>query len=274
MPATRPLREGRAAGSSLSGLSAPTGPVEGPHVRRRARAAESARLEIVCGETHRGFKSHRLRHMGTDAHHRRPGEELAIEPAEELAIEEAMGLALEEAALAVSHGDVPVGAVALFDGRVIASRHNEREKRGDPTAHAELLALADAAAALGTWRLSEVTLVVTLEPCPMCAGALVAGPGGPAGLRSRRPQGRGVRIPLQPVRRPPPQPRGGGRARGPGRRGVGPSHQVLRRLDEAASLLARRDARVAESDGLENRCVARHRGFESHSLRSSGLVSG
>ncbi len=85
-----------------------------------------------------------------------------------------MGLALTEAALAVSHGDVPVGAVALLDGRVIASRHNEREKRGDPTAHAELLALSDAAGLVGTWRLSDVTLVVTLEPCPMCAGALVA----------------------------------------------------------------------------------------------------
>ncbi len=86
----------------------------------------------------------------------------------------AMGMALAEAASAVSHGDVPVGAVALVGGRVIAARHNEREMRGDPTAHAELLALSDAAAALGTWRLSEVTLVVTLEPCPMCAGGLVA----------------------------------------------------------------------------------------------------
>ncbi len=64
--------------------------------------------------------------------------------------------------------------MALHGGRVIASRHNEREKKEDPTAHAELLALADAAAELGTWRLSEVTLVVTLEPCPMCAGGLVA----------------------------------------------------------------------------------------------------
>ena len=87
---------------------------------------------------------------------------------------QAMGLALAEASAAVSHGDVPVGAVALVGGRVVAARHNEREKRGDPTAHAELLALSDAAAALGTWRLSEVTLVVTLEPCPMCAGGLVA----------------------------------------------------------------------------------------------------
>jgi tRNA(adenine34) deaminase len=88
--------------------------------------------------------------------------------------EEAMGLALEESAAAMGHGDVPVGAIALLGGRVIAARHNEREERGDPTAHAEMLALADASAVLGTWRLSDVTLVVTLEPCPMCAGALIA----------------------------------------------------------------------------------------------------
>jgi tRNA(adenine34) deaminase len=89
--------------------------------------------------------------------------------------DEAMSLALAEAARAVAHDDVPVGAVALVDGQVVASRHNERELSADPTAHAELLALRDAAAALGTWRLGAVTLVVTLEPCPMCAGALVAG---------------------------------------------------------------------------------------------------
>jgi tRNA(adenine34) deaminase len=88
--------------------------------------------------------------------------------------DELMGMALAEAEAAGAHGDVPVGAVAWGDGRVLARRHNERELRGDPTAHAELLALRDAAAALGTWRLSPVTLVVTLEPCPMCAGALVA----------------------------------------------------------------------------------------------------
>ncbi|HUY64506.1 MAG TPA: tRNA adenosine(34) deaminase TadA [Acidimicrobiales bacterium] len=87
----------------------------------------------------------------------------------------AMRLALEEAASAAAHGDVPVGAVALADGAVIASRHNERHRSGDPTAHAEILALRDAAAHLGRWRLDDVTLVVTLEPCPMCAGALVAG---------------------------------------------------------------------------------------------------
>jgi tRNA(adenine34) deaminase len=86
----------------------------------------------------------------------------------------AMRLALAEAEAAVSHGDVPVGAVVLVGGEVIASRHNERELLGDPTAHAEILALRDAASALGTWRLDEATLVVTLEPCAMCAGALVA----------------------------------------------------------------------------------------------------
>jgi len=85
-----------------------------------------------------------------------------------------MGLALAEAQQAIAHGDVPVGAITLVDGLVIAARHNERELRGDPTAHAEVLALQDTAAALGGWRLSTVTLVVTLEPCPMCAGALVA----------------------------------------------------------------------------------------------------
>ena len=86
----------------------------------------------------------------------------------------AMRLALDEAALAATHGDVPIGAVALVDGEVVARRHNERELTGDPTAHAELLCLRDAAAARGGWRLDGLTLVVTLEPCPMCAGALWA----------------------------------------------------------------------------------------------------
>ena len=84
-----------------------------------------------------------------------------------------MTVALEEAEAALAHADVPIGAVALVDGEVIARRHNERELTGDPTAHAELLALRDAAKALGRWRLDDVTLVVTLEPCAMCAGALV-----------------------------------------------------------------------------------------------------
>ena len=88
--------------------------------------------------------------------------------------ERAMELALAEAEAALAHGDVPVGAVALVGGEVVAQRHNEREQAADPTAHAEILVLKDAAAAVGSWRLEAVTLVVTLEPCPMCAGALVA----------------------------------------------------------------------------------------------------
>ena len=86
-----------------------------------------------------------------------------------------MRIALAEAEAAMGHGDVPVGAVVLVDGQVVAARHNEREAQADPTAHAEILALRDAAAALGGWRLERTTIVVTLEPCPMCAGALVAG---------------------------------------------------------------------------------------------------
>ena len=85
-----------------------------------------------------------------------------------------MGLALDEAAAAAAAGEVPVGAVVLHDGVVVARRRNERQATDDPTAHAELLAIRDAAAALGTRRLHDATLVVTLEPCPMCAGAVWA----------------------------------------------------------------------------------------------------
>ena len=85
----------------------------------------------------------------------------------------AMQLALDEAGRAAEGGDVPVGAVVLSaDGSLLATGHNEREATGDPTAHAEVLALRRAATALGEWRLSGCTLVVTLEPCTMCAGAL------------------------------------------------------------------------------------------------------
>jgi tRNA(adenine34) deaminase len=84
-----------------------------------------------------------------------------------------MGLAIAEAERSLSHDDVPVGALVVVEGAVVAARHNEREFLGDPTAHAEILALRDAAEVLGRWRLSDATLVVTLEPCAMCAGALV-----------------------------------------------------------------------------------------------------
>jgi tRNA(adenine34) deaminase len=84
-----------------------------------------------------------------------------------------MSIALEEARSAEAHGDVPVGAIVVHEHKVIARRHNERELTGDPTAHAEVLALRDAAAVIGNWHLEECVLVVTLEPCVMCAGAMV-----------------------------------------------------------------------------------------------------
>jgi tRNA(adenine34) deaminase len=87
--------------------------------------------------------------------------------------EEAMRLALAEAESAAAADDVPVGAVVLRDGELLASAGNRREQDGDPTAHAEILALRAAAARAGTWRLDGATMVITLEPCPMCAGALV-----------------------------------------------------------------------------------------------------
>jgi tRNA(adenine34) deaminase len=84
-----------------------------------------------------------------------------------------MALALVEADAAAAHADVPIGAVVVRDDEVLARAHNRREVDQDPTAHAEILALRDAARALGSWRLSGCTLYVTLEPCTMCAGALV-----------------------------------------------------------------------------------------------------
>jgi tRNA(adenine34) deaminase len=84
-----------------------------------------------------------------------------------------MDLALREARRALEHDDVPIGAVVVHAGEVIGVGHNERELREDPTAHAEVLALREAAAALGSWRVLESTLYVTLEPCAMCAGAIV-----------------------------------------------------------------------------------------------------
>jgi tRNA(adenine34) deaminase len=88
--------------------------------------------------------------------------------------EQEMEVALEEAERAGLAGEVPIGAVVVLDGRVIARAGNRRARDHDPTAHAEVLALRAAAAAQGSWRLDGATLVVTLEPCPMCAGALVA----------------------------------------------------------------------------------------------------
>jgi tRNA(adenine34) deaminase len=84
-----------------------------------------------------------------------------------------MRLALREAQAALDHDDVPIGAVVVHEGEVIGAGHNERELRQDPTAHAELIALREASRALGSWRVLDAVLYVTLEPCTMCAGAIV-----------------------------------------------------------------------------------------------------
>ena len=84
-----------------------------------------------------------------------------------------MLLALEQAQMAAEHGDVPVGAVIVRDGKIIAAAHNRREQTGDATAHAEILAIQEACHVLQSWRLIGCTMYVTLEPCPMCAGACV-----------------------------------------------------------------------------------------------------
>jgi tRNA(adenine34) deaminase len=86
---------------------------------------------------------------------------------------EMMRLALEEAERAAAHDDVPIGAVVARDGEVLAAAGNERELRADPTAHAEILALRAASERLGGWRIPDTTIYVTLEPCAMCAGAIV-----------------------------------------------------------------------------------------------------
>ena len=84
-----------------------------------------------------------------------------------------MRAAIEQAQIAQENGDVPIGAVIIYEGQIIAKAYNQREQLQDPTAHAEIIALTQAAAALGSWRLNGCTMYVTLEPCPMCAGALV-----------------------------------------------------------------------------------------------------
>jgi tRNA(adenine34) deaminase len=84
-----------------------------------------------------------------------------------------MRLALREATRALEHDDVPIGAVIVREGEVIGSGHNEREERSDPTAHAEMIALREAARTLGSWRVLDAVMYITLEPCAMCAGAIV-----------------------------------------------------------------------------------------------------
>ena len=86
-----------------------------------------------------------------------------------------MRMAIAEAGIAEENGDVPIGAVIVYQGRLIGKAHNQRQLLNDPTAHAEIIALTQAAESVGNWRLGGCTIYVTLEPCPMCAGALVLG---------------------------------------------------------------------------------------------------
>ncbi len=123
------------------------------------------------------------------------------------------GAAIAEARAALAHDDVPIGAVVVRDaGEVIGAGHNERELREDPTAHAEMLALREAAAALGSWRLLDSTLYVTLEPCAMCAGAIVLARVPRVVYGTRRPEGRRRRQRPRRPRRAAPQPPPGGRS--------------------------------------------------------------
>ena len=101
------------------------------------------------------------------------GEDIALRNSKE--DERFMKLAIEQAKIAQDNGDVPIGAVIVYKDQIIAKAYNQREQLADPTAHAEIIALTQAAAALGNWHLNGCTMYVTLEPCPMCAGALVLG---------------------------------------------------------------------------------------------------
>lgn len=158
-----------------------------------------------------------------------------------------MRLALAEARSAAQEDEVPVGAVAAIEGRVVARAHNRREALGDPTAHAEMLALTQAAAALGRWRLSGVTLYVTLEPCLMCAGAMVLARLERLVYGAEDPKGGAVRSVYRVLEDPRLNHR------------VAVTAGVL--ADECGAALTeffvrrrmRRDAGAAERDGFENR---------------------
>jgi tRNA(adenine34) deaminase len=170
----------------------------------------------------------------------------------------AMGRAIDEARRAVAHGDVPIGAVVVRAGTVIAARHNERELTGDPTAHAEILALRDAAAAVGHWRLDDCTLVVTLEPCVMCAGAVVNGRVGRLVFGAIDPKAGAVGslydVPADRRLNHRPPVTGGVRAAECGE--LLRSFFAVRRsssADRGDNVPPRKDARADEWDGLESR---------------------
>jgi tRNA(adenine34) deaminase len=129
-------------------------------------------LLVSAGAASDEGEDHGILHVRDDTRPRRFGPKSAT--ADDVVTDElAMEIALEEARKAAALGEVPVGAVVVHGGAVVGRGHNLRENANDPLAHAEILAIAEAAKALGRWRLFDCTLVVTLEPCPMCAGAIV-----------------------------------------------------------------------------------------------------
>ena len=139
-----------------------------------------------------------------------------------------MRLALREAERALEHDDVPIGAVVVRDGEVLAAACNERELRSDPTAHAEVLALREAGAKLGGWRIADAVLYVTIEPCAMCAGAIVWARRAARRLRRPRPEGGRGGQRARRARRAAPQLAARGRRRPAGRRVRGPDDELLR----------------------------------------------
>ena len=174
-----------------------------------------------------------------------------------------MRLALREAERALEHDDVPVGAVMVLDGEVVGTGHNERELRQDPSAHAEMLALREASRAIGSWRLLGTVLYVTLEPCAMCAGAIVLGRIPRVVYGTTDPKAGAAGSVLDVLA----EPRLNHRPEVAGGLLADESAALLRAFFASAavtrsvpSLVAprarpRRGARVVESGGLENRCV-------------------
>ena len=170
-----------------------------------------------------------------------------------------MRLALREAERALEHDDVPVGAVVVHGGEVIGAGHNERELRQDPTAHAETIAIREAARALGSWRLLDTVLYVTLEPCAMCAGAIVLGRIPRVVYGTTDPKAGAAGSVLDVLS----EPRLNHRPEVAGGLLAAECAELLRRLLPVSSLALplpctvapRRGARVVESGGLENRCV-------------------
>ena len=169
-----------------------------------------------------------------------------------------MRLALREAERALEHDDVPIGAVLVRDGEVLAAACNERELRSDPTAHAEILALREAGSKLGGWRIADSVLYVTIEPCAMCAGRDRLGAGAARRLRRARPEGRRGRQRARRARRAAPQLAARGRRRPAGGRVRRAGVELLRAPALAASLMlawrakrsARREARRLPSGTL------------------------